>query len=54
MTQATAGSASAAAAKVRKPYRIQVHNIEACNCNHGCNCQFGVATYSTPTWSNQQ
>lgn len=23
------------------PYRITVHNIEACNCNHGCNCQFG-------------
>ena len=23
------------------PYRITVHNIEACNCTHGCNCQFG-------------
>lgn len=25
----------------RVPYRITVHNIEACNCTHGCNCQFG-------------
>jgi hypothetical protein len=25
----------------RVPYRIKVHNIEACNCSHGCNCQFG-------------
>jgi len=23
------------------PYRITVHNIEACNCTTGCNCQFG-------------
>jgi len=22
------------------PWRITVDNIEACNCNHGCNCQF--------------
>jgi hypothetical protein len=22
------------------PYRITVHLIECCNCNHGCNCQF--------------
>lgn len=23
------------------PYSITVHNIEACNCTTGCNCQFG-------------
>jgi hypothetical protein len=23
------------------PYRITVHSFEACNCNKGCNCQFG-------------
>ncbi len=23
------------------PYSITVHNIEACNCTKGCNCQFG-------------
>ena len=23
------------------PYSITVHNIEACNCSTGCNCQFG-------------
>lgn len=40
MAQATVGSASASSGTARKPYRIQVHNIEACNCNHGCNCQF--------------
>lgn len=21
-------------------YRIKVHNLECCNCNHGCGCQF--------------
>ena len=25
----------------RTPYRIKVHNLESCNCNHGCGCQFG-------------
>ncbi len=25
----------------RTPYRIKVHNLEVCNCNHGCGCQFG-------------
>jgi len=25
----------------RTPYRIKAHEIEACNCKHGCNCQFG-------------
>lgn len=23
-----------------EPYRIKVHNLETCNCNHGCGCQF--------------
>ena len=23
------------------PYRITVHNIEACNCTVACGCQFG-------------
>src|SRR5436309_15944866 len=27
------------AAKTR--YRVQAESIEACNCQHGCNCQFG-------------
>ena len=22
------------------PYRVKADSIEACNCNHGCNCQF--------------
>lgn len=22
-------------------YRIKVHHLEVCNCNHGCGCQFG-------------
>ena len=22
------------------PYSIKVHNLESCNCNHGCGCQF--------------
>lgn len=25
----------------RTAYRIKAHNLEACNCKHGCNCQFG-------------
>jgi hypothetical protein len=24
----------------KTPYRIKADSIEACNCNHGCNCQF--------------
>jgi hypothetical protein len=24
-----------------QPYKIEVHNLEVCNCNHGCGCQFG-------------
>lgn len=41
MAQATAVSEPRAAAGLGVPYRIQVHSIEACNCSHGCNCQFG-------------
>jgi hypothetical protein len=25
----------------RTTYSIKVHNLETCNCNHGCGCQFG-------------
>ncbi|MGH9338040.1 MAG: DUF1326 domain-containing protein [Acidobacteriota bacterium] len=32
---------SATTPTTQKPYRIKVHNLECCNCNHGCNCQFG-------------
>lgn len=24
----------------RTPWKIKAHNIESCNCNHGCGCQF--------------
>ena len=24
----------------KTPYRVKAESIEACNCNHGCNCQF--------------
>jgi len=27
-------------APVRIPYRVTLHQIEACNCSTGCNCQF--------------
>jgi hypothetical protein len=40
MTQAPAAPGAAPATGVRAPYRITVHNIEACNCSHGCGCQF--------------
>ena len=39
MGQAAATSESAASG-VRTPWRLTVHNIEACNCSPGCNCQF--------------
>jgi hypothetical protein len=29
------------AAAGRTPYRVKAESIEACNCQHGCNCQFG-------------
>ena len=25
----------------RTPWRLKAHNLESCNCNHGCGCQFG-------------
>jgi hypothetical protein len=40
MAQATAVSEPQAAPGLRTPWRITVHNIEACNCSPGCNCQF--------------
>jgi hypothetical protein len=39
MGQATAASEPSAPG-VRTPWRMTVHNIEACNCTPGCNCQF--------------
>ena len=24
----------------RTPYHVMLHQMETCNCNHGCNCQF--------------
>lgn len=36
----TAGTA-AQEATTRTSYRIKMDHIEACNCQHGCNCQFG-------------
>ncbi|HEX5387498.1 MAG TPA: DUF1326 domain-containing protein, partial [Gemmatimonadales bacterium] len=38
MTQATQPTPSSAA---RTPYHVTLNQIECCNCNHGCNCQFG-------------
>lgn len=35
-TPATASPGVAA----RTPYRVTLHQIECCNCNHGCGCQF--------------
>jgi hypothetical protein len=29
-----------AEATTRTPWRLKVHNLEACNCNNGCGCQF--------------
>jgi hypothetical protein len=25
----------------KTPYRVKAESVEACNCQHGCNCQFG-------------
>ncbi len=33
-------AATAADPAARTPYRIRMKHLEACNCNHGCNCQF--------------
>src|SRR5207245_10628900 len=38
-TKAEKTSAQAKAGKT--PYRVKAESIEACNCQHGCNCQFG-------------
>ena len=27
-------------ATTKVPYQIKVHNLEVCNCSHGCGCQF--------------
>lgn len=32
---------AAAEAPARLAYRIRANSVEACNCAHGCNCQFG-------------
>ncbi len=40
MAQATAASEPRPATGLRAPWRMTVHNIEACNCRSGCNCQF--------------
>jgi hypothetical protein len=40
MAQPIAASGPASTSGVRTPWRISVHNIEACNCTPGCNCQF--------------
>lgn len=40
MAQATAAS-QLSTASTRTPYQLKLHHIECCNCNHGCNCQFG-------------
>src|SRR5262245_47788944 len=35
-----------AAATAWTPWRLKVHNLEACNCGNGCGCQFnGVPDY---------
>jgi hypothetical protein len=39
MGQSTAASESIASG-IRTPWRMTVHNVEACNCSPGCNCQF--------------
>ena len=36
---ATPASASPGVA-ARTPYRVTLHQMECCNCNHGCGCQF--------------
>ena len=34
-------SAPATQSPTRTAYRIRANQLEACNCRHGCNCQFG-------------
>jgi hypothetical protein len=45
MTQVRVSEPQPAAAR-RTPWRMKVHNIEACNCSTACNCQF--AGYPDP------
>src|SRR4029077_11594718 len=33
-------AAAVAGVAARTPYRVTLHQIECCNCNHGCGCQF--------------
>ncbi len=40
MAQASAVSEPRPAPGLRTPWRVTTHNIEACNCTPGCNCQF--------------
>jgi hypothetical protein len=40
MSHATVPSIHVPVLRVRTPWRLNVHNIEACNCSPGCNCQF--------------
>src|SRR2546427_11927974 len=39
--KAKAEKTSAQAKAGKTPYRVKADSIEACNCQHGCNCQFG-------------
>lgn len=32
---------TAAATRKQPTYRVRAQSVEACNCKHGCNCQFG-------------
>lgn len=34
-------SATAAQAPTRPAFRVRAQSVEACSCQHGCNCQFG-------------
>src|SRR5690606_11653544 len=38
---ATSPAPTSAPAAERTTYRIEMDHVEACNCRHGCNCQFG-------------
>ena len=38
--QSKAGKPSAQAKDGKTPFRVKAESIEACNCHHGCNCQF--------------
>jgi hypothetical protein len=41
MAQAKTSTQAPTKAPAKTPYRVKLHHIECCNCNHGCNCQFG-------------